>query len=233
MMCKQLQLYSVLFLALCAAHWSYAEDAFKCWTNEAGVLECGNTIPPEFVSQGYEVRNENADVVAKQEREMSPEERNRLLEQERQRIEAEKQAKAQAEEDKRLLDLYPTERDIIGARDLKIGRINKSLEITQKDLNSRKQRLEKLRVQAERAAKRTDKVSQENLKTFQSHIKSLEEQVETIEVSIASKEKERKAIQDEANKTLAKYREIQQRVQLRRERMRAEQEQKAKDKQRE
>jgi len=228
-MYRSIQFYSALFLCTCAS-WSQAEVSFKCWTNEAGVMECGNTVPSEFVSQGYEVRNENADVVAKQAREMSPEERNRLLEAERQRIETEKQAKQQAEEDKRLLDLFPNERDITSARDLKVGRINKSIEITQKDLNSRKRRLEKLRVQAERAAKRTDKTSQENLKTFQSHIKSLEGQIETIEMSIASKEKEKQEIQTEANNTLAKYREIQQRLELRRKQLQATNAQKAKEK---
>lgn len=214
---KPIHLYPVLLLCLYTSHEAYAEE-FKCWTNDSGVLECGNVVPPEFVSQGYEVRNEHADVVSKQAREMSPEERNRLLQEEQRRIEEEQQAKAQAEEDKRLLDLYPTERDITGARDLKVGRINKSIEITQKDLDSRKQRLAKLQEQAERAAKRTDKVSQENLKTFQAHIDSLQTQIETIQVSIEGKLKEKYEIEEEAEQTLAKYREIQQRVQLRRKR---------------
>ncbi len=211
---QPLPFYAALLACLCVANNGWAEEDFKCWKNESGVLECGNTIPPQFVSQGYEVRNENADVVQVEKREMSPEERNRLLEIERQKIEAEKQAKVQAEEDKRLLDLYPNERDIINARDLKILRINKSVEITQKDLNARKARLEKLKVQAERAAKRADKVSLENLATLQTHIASLENQIKTIQSSVDGKEQEKQEIMSEYSKTLDKYREIQARTRL-------------------
>ncbi len=207
---------------------------FKCWTNDSGVMECGNTIPSQYLSQGYEVRDDQATVVETKSREMSPEERARRLSEERKRIEDEKKSKQQAEEDKRLLDLYPSERDIINGRDLKVGRIDKSIEITEKDLHSRQQRLEKLQVQAERSAKRTDKVSKENLKTLQSHIQSLEGQIETIQTSIASKEKEKLEIQQEAAATLSKYREIQARVTRRIEylRKKAQEAKKAKEAQR-
>src|SRR6056300_1076175 len=45
-----------------------ANAAIKCWTNNEGIRECGNRVPPEFAQQGHQEISESGMVIEEQSR---------------------------------------------------------------------------------------------------------------------------------------------------------------------
>ena len=93
---------------------------FKCWTNNEGVKECGNAVPPEYAQQGHEVMNKHG--VARESK------KAKTLEELAAEREAEKLAAAAAvEQEKRakldrvLLDTFTSEDDMVLTRDGQIA----------------------------------------------------------------------------------------------------------------
>jgi chromosome segregation ATPase len=91
---------------------SLQADPIKCWTNEDGVMECGNFVPPEYSQQGYAERNEQGVVVKKIERAKTPEEIAALKAKEDEQKALEQTLKEQEENDRELLMQFSTEDDI-------------------------------------------------------------------------------------------------------------------------
>ena len=49
----------LFLLAMLLLSATAAQAKFKCWTNNEGVKECGNAVPPEYAQQGHEVMNKH------------------------------------------------------------------------------------------------------------------------------------------------------------------------------
>ena len=47
----------------------------KCWTNNEGIKECGDTVPPEFAQKGHQELGKGGIVREETERAKTPEER--------------------------------------------------------------------------------------------------------------------------------------------------------------
>ncbi len=176
----------------------------KCWTNSDGIRECGNVVPPEYAQQGHDVINKQGITVKRHERAKTPEE----LAEERRRKEAEAEkerlAKEQYERDRILLQTFSSEDEIVMARDGKITAIKTELRLTRASMENTKVRLRNYQKQAanlERAGKPVNK-------KLLSDIKAAEKQVADYEAFIASKEEEKKNIQENFEKDMSRYKKL-------------------------
>ncbi|MEY3219606.1 MAG: hypothetical protein RIT27_963 [Pseudomonadota bacterium] len=182
-----------------------APPTIKCWTNESGVKECGSAIPPEYASQGHQELNTKGEIVKQVGHEKSPEERRALVEKEQQALEEQKHAKEQEAQDRKLLDLYPSESDIEAAKNGKLESIKASVDVTQKQLNFYISSLK----EAEKTFSLPDLKDRTKL---EAHIAGLKEQISKFEESINNKKKESEAAIKEYDDYLQRYREIKRRV---------------------
>lgn len=163
-----------------------AHAAFKCWTNNEGIKECGEKVPPEFAQKGHQELSSQGLVRKEKDRAKTKEE---LAEEERlAAIEAEKQKKVeeQARKDKILLDTFSSTDDIQMTRDGKIVAIESSITLTNKRSEKINQDLQKRRAAAEKEELNGKAPNPDLLKD----IESLERQIKNNKQYIADKQKE-------------------------------------------
>ncbi|NKC15358.1 MAG: hypothetical protein GKR94_25145 [Gammaproteobacteria bacterium] len=88
----------------------------KCWRNNEGIRECGNTVPPEFAQQGHEERSTTGVTVRRQgkarDKAEVEAERRAKIEVQKAAMEENKRRQAQAVKDRVLLDTFVNERDM-------------------------------------------------------------------------------------------------------------------------
>lgn len=93
------QLFSTLIIVFTLSGLTLSvpvQARIKCWTNNEGVKECGNKIPPEFAQKGHQELGKGGLVREKTERAKTDEE---LAEERRlAKIEADEKAKAEEQE---------------------------------------------------------------------------------------------------------------------------------------
>ena len=119
----------------------------KCWKNNEGVTECGDTVPPEFAQKGHKEIGESGIVREEVERAKTPEElaeEKRLAKEEELRLkkEEEKQLK-----DRILLETFASVEEIENARDDRIQAVEASIAL--KDVRREKKFVEDKRVEQE------------------------------------------------------------------------------------
>lgn len=180
-----------------------AHGAIKCWTNNEGVRECGEKVPPEFAQQGHQVIKESG-AVEETARAKTPEE----LEEEKLRTEAEAKAKLETEDkarqDATLLATYTSTEDIERARDVQIT----YLESTINDYKTRNARTQKdldKRIEAAAAEERAGKAPNEALLK---DIESLRRQVANNDKFIETKHQEQESIRQEYAGKIERFKEL-------------------------
>lgn len=112
------------FISLTTLMSSVHAGDIKCWTNEDGVMECGNFVPPEYSQQGYAERNEQGVIVKEVDRAKTPAEIAALRQTEEQKKAKEQQLKEQEESDRALLMQFSTEEDIETQRSARLNAID-------------------------------------------------------------------------------------------------------------
>lgn len=181
-----------------------AQAKIKCWTNSDGIRECGNAVPPEYAQQGHDVINKAGIRVkhnerAKTEAELAEEARLKAIEEEKKRL-----AEEQAAHDRVLLDTFANEDEIVMARDGKITAIKTEIRLTNRSMNTAKERLGKLRKKAanlERAGKPVpEKLSND--------IQQTQTQISDYQAFIANKQVERDRIHQQFDHDVTRYREL-------------------------
>ncbi len=198
---------SLIFISFLTSNVYAAPPTIKCWTNESGVKECGSAIPPQYASQGHKEMNTKGEIVKQVGHEKSAEERKALVEQEQKALESQKHSKEQEVQDRKLLDLYPSESDIEAAKNGKLESIKASVDVTQKQLNFYLLSLK----EAEKTINLPDLKKEEKVK-LETHVITLKEQINKFQQSIDHKKKESEAAIKEYDDYLLRYREIKRRV---------------------
>ena len=158
----------------------------KCWTNNEGVMECGEKVPPEFAQKGHKELSRQGMVLEEKDRAKTKEE---LAEQERlAAIEAEKQKKIkeQARKDKILLNTFSNIDDMQMSRDGKIAAIESSISLSEKRSEKIQQDLDKRRAAAEKEELSGKAPNEELLKD----IDSLQRQLNNNKTYISDKKQE-------------------------------------------
>lgn len=194
-----------LFLSITALVLpSQAHARIKCWTNNEGVRECGNAVPPEFAQKSHKEISKHGLVMEEQERAKTEEE---LAEEKRlAAIEAEETRKAeeQAKQDKILLDTFSSVDDIEMTRDGKIAAIESSIKHTNKRSKKIQIDLDK-RIQTAAAEERAGKAPSESLLK---DIESLRRQIKNNESYITKKRAEQTQVREEYAIDIARFNEL-------------------------
>ena len=90
---------------------------FKCWTNDEGVRECGNVVPPKYSQKQHEEVNNQGVTVRQITRAKTKEEIEREEKAAAEKAAREKEvariAKIRAAKDRVLLDTFTTEDDLV------------------------------------------------------------------------------------------------------------------------
>lgn len=176
----------------------------KCWTNSDGIRECGNTVPPEYAQQGHDDINKAGILVkhhdrAQTEKELAETARLKAIEDEKKRL-----AEEQAAHDRVLLDTFASEDEIIMARDGKITSIRTEIRLTNKSMNTAKERLNQLRKQAanlERAGKPVnEKLTQD--------IQQAQDQIKEYQVFVNVRQAEEEKIHRQFETDVERYRQL-------------------------
>lgn len=176
----------------------------KCWTNNEGVRECGNRVPPEFSQQGHQEISKSGMVVdeqtrAKTEEELAEEAKQKELLAEEKRREAERKRA-----DTILLATFSNLAEIERARDERIKAINASITLANKQTETIQLDLDK-RIQAAAQAERSGKAPNEALLN---DIADLERQVATKKEYIAQREKEKEDTSSEYAENIQRFKSL-------------------------
>ena len=117
---------------LLAAGAAWAEKpSIKCYTNEEGVRECGNVVPPEHAQQAIEVKGKTGLTLQRQERAKTREELAAEAAAREEREKAAREAQAQAASDQILLQTYGSEDDIKMTRDSQIASLQSQVKLSE------------------------------------------------------------------------------------------------------
>lgn len=198
---KRLFVMTVTLLAFSPAYAA----SFKCWTNNEGVRECGNVIPPEYAQKKSETVNQYGVTVETQKRaktreelaaEAAQQEEQRRLEEEeeKRRKEDEARQREQARKDRVLTATFTSVSEIIASRDRKTQAIDANIEITRLSISGIEDNMNDLKKRAanlERAGKPVPDDLIADIELLQSQIDEKESYIE--------------AKQDEKEKLIEKY----------------------------
>ncbi|GJM05024.1 MAG: hypothetical protein DHS20C09_10150 [marine bacterium B5-7] len=181
-----------------------AQARMKCWTNNEGVRECGNKIPPEFAQKEYQELGKGGLVREKTERAKSAEE---LAEARKLEIEQAEQAKLNAEKKKQdqiLLATFSNVGDIERARDERVTALEATIKLTQARNEKIQLDLDK-RIQTAANAERAGKTPPDELLK---DIESLKRQTNNNDAFIKGKRAEQEEIKKAHAVDIARFKKL-------------------------
>lgn len=185
-----------------------AQAKIVCWTNNDGVRECGNAVPPEYAQRETRTLDNRGMTTDVRERAKTTEElateRSRLAEEERLAAEEEKRVAAQEAYDRVLLATYLNEEDILRSRERQSGAINATIAVTHTAVEKLQ---EKLNAEKKKAAgyERQGKALPERL---QEDIDALQQQIDAKKGYIFAKEQEKKSLHEKYEVDMVRFREL-------------------------
>jgi len=104
----------------------------KCWTNNEGVKECGDTVPPEYTQQGYKELSKEGIVKDETKRVKTKEELEKEREKARTVAKEKEKVRKKQNHDKMLLETYSNIDDINVAKEQKIQAIESTIKYNKK-----------------------------------------------------------------------------------------------------
>lgn len=164
---------AVLALSLLAISGGAQARNLYRYYNAEGNIVVDYQVPPEFVSKGYEVLNEEGAVVRVVPRELTPEERSELDAQQLQQDSAEAEEKRLREWDESLMLRYSSVEDIEAARDRALQDLRIRMSILKGNKRSLKQQVENYQAQAadlERSGREVDLARLKTIEDLQNEI---------------------------------------------------------------
>ncbi|MEM7251598.1 MAG: hypothetical protein AAF493_09270 [Pseudomonadota bacterium] len=202
-------LLSASLAAALALHVSPASAAkFKCWTNDEGVRECGNVVPPKYAQKRYDEVNKQGVTVrridrAKTKDEIAAEEKEAAELAAREKEQARKD-KIRAAKDRVLLDTFTTEEDLILAHQGRMAAIDSRVQHTQQIVNGLNSELTSLHKEA--ATK--ERAGQPIPDTLATRIKRTQTQIDDNRGFIEDRHQEKIELTEQFERDRARYREL-------------------------
>jgi chromosome segregation ATPase len=200
---NQLTLITILVLIVPTLPAAETKQKYQCWTNEDGVTECGNYVPPEYSQGGFKVFNDKGLEVKAVDRAPTPEELAQLEQQK----EEERQRQEQAKKDRALLALFSTERDIEMARTAMLNTIDGQINGTETVLAGYKANLADLEKSYEKSQDNPS-VSASQLQTIQTNIDNAKRRIKDTEETLQKRRTERQKVQEEYDIYTQRFRDI-------------------------
>ncbi|TDY04132.1 hypothetical protein [Thiohalophilus thiocyanatoxydans] len=179
-------------------------EAYKCWTNEDGIRECGESVPPEYSQQRIEILNRHGVVIDIEEPARTPAQ----LEQEK-RASKQRESEAQQKKEKRrqdhiLLSTFTTERDLKLYHQDKRESIEGQVEITRSSNQAHQENLKALKKRAANLERRGEPLPDNLLEKME----QLKRQIANNERFIANKQQELERLNEQYKTRLKRYREL-------------------------
>lgn len=140
-----LLLLPVLLMAVCASAQAAATDNTPSvhyrWTDTAGVVHFGDTIPASALAGGYDVVNNDGRVVRRVARELTPAERQAAAITAAREAAARRATQQQHLEDTQMLSAYPTDKDLEQSQQAQLKQIQTDIATLQTNLRSQEDSL--------------------------------------------------------------------------------------------
>jgi len=177
-------LFILLLISLSITSAAFAAS-FKCWTNDDGIRECGNAIPPKYIKQKIEYHNTKSGKLqriksaAKTEAELAAE-KNLKKEQEKNLREAKKQ---EAYDDV-LLKTYLTVDDLLLSLQWKITTLDSRIKVSENSIQSQDsifKNYTKKAANIERSGKPLPKGLKDQIASNRNKVKKLQDRIKTLE----------------------------------------------------
>ena len=176
----------------------------KCWTNNEGVKECGNVVPPEYSQEGHEELSAQGVTVKKTARAKTIDELAEEDEANREQVEQERLSVEQASKDRVLVDTFTTEEDLILTHDGKLLAIDSRITHTKQVADSLEKQLENLKEQAANHERAGKSLTEELLAQLDSVNRQIDEQM----AFITSLQQKKIDLRAQFNADLIRYREL-------------------------
>lgn len=189
---NKLTIFAVLSSIISAVPAAENKQKYQCWTNEDGITECGNYVPPQYSQSGFQEFNDQGMPIGEVNRAPTPEELVQLEQQE----EAERQRQAQLKKDQALLALFSTERDIELARSAMLNTIDGQINGTETVLAGYKANLADLEKSYEKSQD-NPAVSASQLQTIQTNIANAKRRIQDTEDTLRKRQEERQKVEAE------------------------------------
>jgi len=195
----------IIVSTLFAISLSPVEARIKCWTNNEGVRECGNTIPPEYSQQKTKEMNKNGVTInkseqAKTQKELDEEDRLAMIEKEKQLL-----IQKQQESDQLLLNTFASPDDIILAREGKLSSLASEISLRKTHIEKIKANLDKIVGAAADMERRGEKPTEKIL----TDIRNVKSQISENKRYILAKQQEQEKVKIKYDEDLIRYNKLQ------------------------
>jgi len=185
-----------------------AAAGIKCWTNDEGVRECGNSVPPEFAQKGHHEVTDMGVTVSKTNRALSKEELR--IQREKDAIEAAilaeeiRKIRARKSKDHVLLSTFTTEKELAIAHEGQVAAIEIRIGHTKKILKQLDRSLQQLRAQAAKLERGGRPITPE----LKNRIAKVEQQLKDRHSFIDNRRLQKAALDAQFSEDLERYREL-------------------------
>ena len=129
-----------------------ASAGIKCWTNDDGVRECGNTVPPEYAQKAHRELTAEGITVGTTKRAKSKEElrieRAEAARTKATRMEEERKIRAREAKDRVLLSTFTTEKELALVHEGQVAAIDIRIDHTEQILGQLEHSMRRLHSQA-------------------------------------------------------------------------------------
>lgn len=194
----------IALLAISILFTASTEARIKCWTNNEGVRECGDAVPPEYAQKEHRVLSEDGVVIEKQERAKTESEIQEEENLTRQKAEQEQLAKEQAERDRVLQETFASEDDLKMALEGKLSTITSQIKLRESHMENLQSNLNELVSVAGDMERRGEKP---NAKVLQD-IDNVRRQIQDSESFITAQHAEQESLKQKFAADLKRLREL-------------------------
>ncbi len=177
---------------------------YKCWTNDEGVRECGQSVPPEYSQQRIEILNDQGVVIDVEEPAKTPEQleaEKRAADQ--RRLEKQQEAEQQRR-DRILLNTFTTERDLKLYYQDKTAALQSLIDLTRASNEALREKLVDLQKQAANQERRGKELSEDLL----DRMEQVKRRIANNKIFMAEKAQELDSLQKQFEAELARFRKL-------------------------
>ena len=179
-----------------------------CWTNDDGVRECGNAVPPEYAQQSVERKSDTGITIEKTTRAKTAEElaaeRQQARREAEERAERERLAAEQARHDRVLLQTFTTEEDLKLTRDGKVAAIDSRIKHSEQLLAKFQDNVRELQSNAAALERGGKKVPPK----LEKQIRDVQAQIDKTRQEIERRQDEKVSVMERFEADLTRYREL-------------------------
>lgn len=185
-----------------------ASAGIKCWTNDEGVRECGNAVPPKYSQKGHREISDTGITLSTTDRAKSKEELRTEREEAARlaaiRAEEERKIRERETKDRVLLSTYTTEEDLKLAHQGQVAAIDLRIEHTELILKQLDQSLAELRGKAAKLERKGKPITPE----LKNQIAKVKAQRDDSEAFIEKRRIQKAELAAQFDVDLNRYREL-------------------------